>query len=70
MAKVKPIIVRLDEDLVDELDQLGVEIGLSRTDTVEALLEVALERVEAKEWDIQKIARAFRREVAKDKTVK
>ena len=70
MDSPKAIIVRIEPELVDRIDRLGVDVGLSRTDTVEALLELAMDNVDEGKWDMQQVARQFREEVWKGRAKK
>ena len=63
MPLPKLIHLRLERDLVKRLDYLTVEYDLYRTDLIEMLLEVAVEKVESGEWDMDALAEEFFEEV-------
>ena len=59
MTQPKLVHLRLEPELVKQLDFLTVEHDLYRTDLIEMLLEAALEAVESGEWDVAELAELF-----------
>ena len=59
MTEPKMVHIRLEPDLVRNLDYLTVDYDLYRTDLIEMLLEEAYDKVTSNEWDLNKIKEEF-----------
>ena len=59
MVASKLVHIRLEADLIKQLDYLTVEHDLYRTDLIEMLLEIALEEIENGGWDLESIVEEY-----------
>lgn len=59
MIAPKMVHLRLEADLVKELDYLTVEYDLYRTDLIEMMLEIGLDEIKSGAWDMKEIVEEF-----------
>ena len=59
MTTVRPVHIRIERDLLRRIDHFCADYDLFRTDAIEMLVEVAMDKIESDEWDAEAIVAEF-----------